>query len=291
MKKPEESFIVVCSIVRNAGKGLKRNIPVIERICQCFSRYEVVVFENDSTDNTKEVLTEWAKKDPLHIHAFMKNLGIRTIPKPSSVSCNPFFSLSRNEKMSAFRNQYLEFIENESWNPDYLMVVDLDVARIDAAGVMGSFYTNEDWDVITAFSYSLAPNLKRRYHDSYILVENGEETKPQTELSIRNKSRQFAVYYGTMSLIPVYSAFGGLAVYKYEKARGLRYKAIPNNDSRVESRGEHFSLYKQMNERGPLAVYINPKMRIKYQNVDLALIWKTLRRIVSSSGVFCKKQF
>ena len=291
MKKPEESFVVICSIVRNAEKGLKNNIPVIDKICRHFGAYQIVVYENDSKDATKRLLSEWMSQNPEHVHAFMEDYGIQTIPRAESVRCNPFFSLYRNERMSRFRNQYLEYIESKGWDPDYLMVVDLDVAKIDIKGVISSFYTDEEWDAITAFGFSLAPNMRLRYHDTYILVENGEENIRQTELSIKNKAEKFARYYGSENLIPVYSAFGGLAIYKYDRVKGLRYKAMPNDDYRVESRGEHFSLYKQMNERGPLAVYINPKMRIKYQNVDLALIWKTLRRKVSSSGVFCKKQF
>ena len=279
MKRPQESTIAICGIVRNAEKGLKRNIPIVDRLCGEFREAHVVVFENDSTDGTKQVLEDWHRRDPERVYTFTEDLGIRTIPLASSVSCNPFFSLSRNEKMSGFRNKYLDFVEAQGWNPDYLLVLDLDVVKIDFAGVMGSFSTKEDWDAITAFSHSLSPSLKRRYHDSYILVENGEESIPQTESSIKEKADKFAAYYGSHSLIPVYSAFGGLAIYKYEKVKGLRYKAIPNNDPRVESRGEHFSLYRQMRERGPIAVYVNPQMPLKYQSVDMQLVLKTVKRL------------
>ena len=51
MKKIDQSSIIICSIVRNAEKGLKRNIPVIQEFCKYFANYRVVVYENDSTDN------------------------------------------------------------------------------------------------------------------------------------------------------------------------------------------------------------------------------------------------
>ena len=51
--------IIVCSIVRNAEKGLRRNVPVVKALCRRFGDYRVVVYENDSTDGTKEVLREW----------------------------------------------------------------------------------------------------------------------------------------------------------------------------------------------------------------------------------------
>lgn len=274
----DEKTIVICSIVRNAEKGLKRNIPVVNKLCRQFKDYRIVVFENDSDDRTKEILAEWQSKDPSNIHIFMENLGIRTIPKPSEVSCNPFFSLKRNEKMSAFRNKYLNYIEENNWNPDYLMVVDLDVSRVIYDGIITSFNTKEVWDAITAFGYSTSPSLRRRYHDVYILVEKGEELVPQTEYSIKEKANRFAKYYKTPNLIPVYSAFGGLAIYKYEKIKGLRYMAIPNNDNRVESRGEHFSIYKQMADRGYNEVYINPEMVLKYQNITWKIIINSVKR-------------
>jgi len=272
--------IVICSIVRNAAKGLQHNIPVINKLCAFFKDYRIVVFENDSVDRTKEILQEWHLSDPERIHVFMDDFGKPTIPAASEVNCNRFFSLIRIQNMARFRNQYLDYIEQKAWNPTYLLVVDLDVSRISLKGVLSSFETDRDWDAVTAFGYSMSPKLKRRYHDVYILVKNGEEDIPQTEESIARKADEFMMFYGKQTWIPVYSAFGGLAIYKYDKVKGLRYSAIPNDDDRVQSRGEHFSLYKQMSQRGPVRVYINPQMTIKYQDVDLKLIFKTLKRLM-----------
>ena len=272
--------IVVCSIVRNAAKGLRHNIPVINKVCGLFRDYRIVVFENDSVDETKQILREWHSSNPEKIHVFLDDFGKPTIPPASAVTCNRFFSLIRIRNMARFRNQYLDYIEQNGWNPDYLLVVDLDVSKIRFEGILSSFDTDLEWDAITAFGYSTSPSLKRRYHDVYILVENGEENTPQTEGSISQKAEEFAKYHGTKDLIPVYSAFGGLAIYKYDKVKGLQYSAIPNNDERVQSRGEHFSLYQQMHERGPAHVYINPQMTIKYQDVDMKLIVKTLKRVL-----------
>ena len=48
--------IIICSIVRNAERGLKKNIPEIRLLCQMFGGYKVFVYENDSTDKTKHLL-------------------------------------------------------------------------------------------------------------------------------------------------------------------------------------------------------------------------------------------
>ena len=60
MKQLNKYTLVVCSIVRNAERGLVKNIPIIEEVCKHFKNYKIVVYENDSTDNTKSILKEWS---------------------------------------------------------------------------------------------------------------------------------------------------------------------------------------------------------------------------------------
>ena len=45
MKKIDQSSIIICSIVRNAEKGLRRNIPVVQEFCKYFANYRVIVYE------------------------------------------------------------------------------------------------------------------------------------------------------------------------------------------------------------------------------------------------------
>ena len=131
----KEKEVVICSIVRNAKRGLERNVPVVHALCSRFRDYRIVIFENDSTDGTDRFLEKWAAQDQ-KVSVSCRRTGIRTIPKPDEVSCNPFFSAWRIEKMAAFRNQYLSFVEEQGWNPDFLVVVDLDVARLDLQGIL-----------------------------------------------------------------------------------------------------------------------------------------------------------
>jgi hypothetical protein len=205
-------------------------------------------------------------------------MGIRTIPRPEDVSCNPFFSQWRNEKMAAFRNQYLEYVESLDWQPDFLVVVDLDVARLDLDGILSSFTDSVEWDAVTSYGYSLSPKLGRRYHDTYALVEFGSEDIPQTEESIGSAAYRYAKMKPTDPWNRVFSAFGGLAIYRYPCIRGLRYLALDNMDARVESRSEHFSLYSQMKQRGFDRVYINPAMTLKYQRLSAKIIWNHIKR-------------
>lgn len=284
--------IIICGIVRNAERGLKRNIPEIKRLCQMSKGYKVFVYENDSTDMTKKLLKEWHDSDPANVFVSLNDTSAQpTIPSVSDVpSINPFYSQKRIDKMAKLRNAYMQFVDDMGWSADYFVVVDLDVARISADNIMSSF-VREDWDAVTAFGYSTSPKLKRRYHDTYALTELGDEENPQTEEKIIKNSKKYANLNNDSPWVRVFSAFGGLAIYRFESIKGVRYEALKNNDPRVQVKCEHYSIYYQMKRRGFDRVYINPSMSLKYQELSLKIMYNSLKRKMNKLMVSARKVF
>ena len=284
--------IIICGIVRNAERGLKRNIPEIKRLCQMSKGYKVFVYENDSTDMTKKLLKEWHDSDPANVFVSLNDTSAQpTIPSVSDVpSINPFYSQKRIDKMAKLRNAYMQFVDDMGWSADYFVVVDLDVARISADNIMSSF-VREDWDAVTAFGYSTSPKLKRRYHDTYALTELGDEENPQTEEKIIKNSKKYANLNNDNHWVRVFSAFGGLAIYRFESIKGVRYEALKNNDPRVQVKCEHYSIYYQMKRRGFDRVYINPSMSLKYQELSLKIMYNSLKRKMNKLVVSARKVF
>ena len=282
--------IIICGIVRNAERGLKRNIPEIKRLCQMFKGYKVFVYENDSTDKTKQLLQGWHDSDPDNVFISLNDTSAQpTIPPASDVpGINPFYSHKRIDKMAMLRNTYMQFVDDMGWSADYFVVVDLDVARISADNIMSSF-VREDWDAVTAFGYSTSPKLKRRYHDTYALTEFGDEENPQTEEKIIKNSEKYANLNDGNPWVRVFSAFGGLAIYRFESIKGVRYEALKNNDPRVQVKCEHYSIYYQMKRRGFDRVYINPAMSLKYQDLSLKIIYNSIKRQVNRLVVSARK--
>lgn len=282
--------IIICSIVRNAERGLKRNIPEIKRLCQMFRGYKVFVYENDSTDKTKQLLQGWHDSDPANVFVSLNDMSAQpTIPSVSDVpGINPFYSQKRIDKMAMLRNAYMQFVDDMGWSADYFVVVDLDVARISADNIMSSF-VREDWDAVTAFGYSTSPKLKRRYHDTYALTELGDEENPQTEEKIIKNSKKYANLNNDNPWVRVFSAFGGLAIYRFESIKGVRYEALKNNDPRVQVKCEHYSIYYQMKRRGFDRIYINPAMSLKYQELTLKIIYNSIKRQVNRLVVSARK--
>jgi len=276
LKKMSESTIIICGIVRNCGKNLKKNIHTINRLCDLVKDYHVVIYENDSVDNTKQILTDWANERK-NVHISLNNFNTATIPEKRS-EVNPFFSVYRIDKMAFYRNNYLEYIEKENLKGDYVIVVDLDVDEIYINGVVSSFAVHYDWDAITAngVSRSFSSKFRKQYYDTYALFACGQENISQTEKSIVESKRQWSFLKPGIPLIRVASAFGGLAIYKREAIRYCRYGVLPNNDKRVESCTEHFFFYQQMKANGYDKIFINPEMYIKYHS--LATVIKEIIR-------------
>lgn len=274
-----EKSLIVCGIVRDAERGLKHNMPVMAKLAAEFSSFTMIIFENDSKDRTKALLEQWklAMGDKLVVVSMDTNAG-RTIPKHCEVNSNPYYSSRRITRMVALRNQYMQYIDDHHLEADYLMVVDLDVAGFKLEDLMSSFNLSVEWDAVCANCFSLSPRLKRRYHDTYALTEFGDEANPQTEFKIRLLSEKYSSLKGGDELVRVFSAFGGIAIYRFNAIRGLKYQLILNDDPRVEVRCEHYSIFKQMAERGYTHCYINPNMRVKYRKITLKIVLNSIKR-------------
>lgn len=281
MKALQNSCVVVCGIVRDAENGLMRNIPVIRQFLSQCRDYRVFIYENDSKDHTKQLLQKWHQTDPQRIHVSINDyFTYKCIPVKALNNVNPFFSKERIDKMATLRNKYMEYVDEQGWSADYLMVVDLDVACLFLDGILSSFQKEREWDAVTAFGYSTSPQLRRRYHDSYALTLWNEQKLPQNEESIIKNSYDFGNMKADDEWIRIASGFGGLAIYRFEAVKGLRYHVVDNADSHVEVKCEHFSIYEQMIKNGYDRIYINPDMKLKYQDLNLKIILNSvIRRI------------
>ena len=279
MSNCADKSIIVCGIVRDAERALKHNLPVMEALSNEFASFRMIVFENDSKDGTKEVLRHWqgVMGEKLAVISNDRGAG-RTIPSSSNAGVNPFYSSRRISRMVDLRNQYMDYVADNHLDANYLMVIDLDVVDFSLKGILSSFNLGVDWDAVCANCRSLSPKLRRRYHDAYALTEYGDQHNPQTEEKILSLSEKFSSIRPGDAPVRVFSAFGGIAIYKFEAIKGLKYELLFNADSRVEVRCEHFSICAQMAQKGYDKVYINPELEIKYQKLSAKIIFDSIRR-------------
>ena len=273
--------IIVCGIVRDAEKGLRRNIPVVNALCRSFASYKIVVFENDSKDGTKKLLKEWMDGDPENILVSMcDKYGVKTIPdRAPRPGVNRFFCRARIAKMADLRNQYMQYIAQQHLSADYLVVVDMDVAQLYLKPILDVFREDREWDAVSAYGYSLSPLLRRRYHDTYALCVLENKHKPQTEHIIFKANRYLDGIRPSHDWVRVASAFGGLTIYSFDAVRDIRYEVLDNADPRVEVYCEHYSIYRQMESKGHDKFFVVPSMVLKYQEVDFNVVRQFLKRI------------
>lgn len=269
------SRITICSVVRDCGKNLRRNIKKIEKLREKFLESEVVIFENDSKDNTLTILNNWSQRSK-NVNILTASYNITTIPKDTNVE-NPYFSRYRIEKMSFYRNKYLEVINRNDFPRDYVLIIDLDISNFSLKGIAHSFGVPSDWSCITANGTSLSKRLTRQYHDSYALIEQGNINHVQKEETIEHNRSRFSFLKNGMPLFPVASAFGGLAIYKWSSLKGKYYSCIPNGNSRVGVFCEHVSINIQLDGN----IYINPYMKVKYRSVDFSFLMKYVTEGIS----------
>jgi len=272
------SSIIICGIVRDCGKNLKKNIGVVNKLCQICKSYNVVIFENDSIDDTKQILQDWSEREK-NIHVISRDVEEKTISQKQSGEGNPNFSVQRISKIAKYRNEYLKYIYDKSLEADYIMVIDMDVSKIELSGIFNSFGLPVIWDVITANGYSLSPKGRRRYHDSYALTEFENKDVPQTEKMIyKYNPKKYGGLRKGMLPVRVFSAHGGVSIYKASLFNDIYYEVIENDDENVKVKCEHYSLFKQFFEKGHDLFYINPAMLVKYQSISLKIILGTLKR-------------
>ena len=269
--------VLIFGMVRDCSKTLQHNISAIEAIGSHFADYRIIVLENNSKDRTKEVLQEWQQQNN-KVTAYLNDFDEEKYKLiPADENYFKYFQINKLQKYYDYRNYLKQIVDEVDFESDYSLLIDMDVARIDVKGVITSFGSDIDWDAVTANGYSYSPTLKRRYHDTFALCEYGMEDKKQTLRMIKDYQSVFSYMRKGMPFIRVYSAFGGIAIYKTEAIKGLRYEPFFNNYGQVQVRCEHFALFNAMAKKGYCNVFINPNMEVYYQRITLGLIFKKFK--------------
>ncbi|MDE5944141.1 MAG: glycosyltransferase [Rikenella sp.] len=236
-----EKSIVIAALARDCNESLIRNIPRIESLRSRFVRSQVVVIENDSKDDTKETLKQWAIRSP-GVEAVINDFGTVTIPQVSTENKNPATSLHRIEKMACYRNMYMDYVRSLDWEPDYLIVVDVDVQDFSVEGIVTSIEkAPSDWGGLFANGNRYYCSKFPYFFDLYAYVPEGCENKPdQKQDELFFESKRITRRIRNQEYVSCLSAFGGVGVYKWGVIKDHNYRAQPNHRSRLfEAMCEH----------------------------------------------------
>lgn len=269
------SSVVICGIARDCSSQLSRLIPKLEALGTTFKSYKIIVIENDSSDDTAEVVLAWAAKNQNVIPVlFSENREVAAQLDARSEKSRDF-GQSRISRIAFARNLYLNELQSYQ-QTDYVVVVDLDILDFSIQGIANSFEQRHNWDCATSsgLRYTLrSPLSSKVYWDTYAFEPiEGFSGGIQSLKDIRSSQKYLRDRLKGNALIPAISAFGGLAVYKYRVLVDQQYVAMENKDVEVPILCEHVNLHRSVSQSNDnFRLVINPLQELRYESLRTTL--------------------
>jgi hypothetical protein len=236
---------VFCGLARDVRESLPGVSARIEQLGSALRDYRVVIFENDSRDGTLGYLWAWQQEN----HRVDVLTDILGTPRWGQVQHR-----ERMLQMADCRNRYLAHTLREYADYDYLIVLDTDLPEGFSYEGVANTFGHDDWDVVGSNgllfhsygSYCRAPI----FFDAWAFRLEGD-----TRVQPYKVINQFAYRRGER-LVPVWSCFGGLAIYRAACFRdGARYGG---DDC------EHVVLHQRLRQQGYDRQFLNPSQMVLY---------------------------
>jgi hypothetical protein len=235
--------VVFCALARDVTEYLPRTMANIERMGALFADYRVVVFENDSADDTLRQLQSWQAGND-RVHVLSERLGNPRWP--------PVRDLERMRQLACYRNRCRELAIQHFAHFDHVITLDSDLLGWSHDGLANTF-GHADWDVVASLGLC---RWKGRdiFYDCWAF-RAVDHPLPHIDV-VPVKAMVFP--RGT-PLIPVLSCFGGLAVYRMEAYRAADYDGTDC---------EHVALHNKMRLAGFGRIFLNPSMIALYPDFE-----------------------
>ena len=231
--RPTAAFLL-CA--RDCARYLPRALEQIRRVGALFSNYRVWFYENDSVDDTGELLEAAALKDS----------RIRVIRTSLQGPAYRF----RTWRIAHARQSLLDALRESSQDPSYVIVMDADdVAAYDPAA--GARFINaalaraDEWDAcFPPLSYDLwayrAPGLTRNHLELRVAESVGVVPR-RTEELYKKKLQSAAARFGPTGLQRVHSAFNGIGIYRYDIYKKGKYSGSNPTGRLLSTQGRAFA--------------------------------------------------
>lgn len=225
MRRCKNKKIILTGLCQdNGGNVLSMWLPFIKKIQGYFKDYRVIIVENDSLDNTRDLLLREAEHDHRFIVLCDQNrpentktckLGLRSIQNGDEKETHLQKRLSVLRK---FRQVYWDYIKDKYGDYDYMAVIDWDLqGELSLPGFFhGLYYIEHHCDVIASNSFHKMKN-DYQFYDTFPLLNNHRCHDLQQNKLVQDHMMKIKMYtktlYGSAYPVPVESAFGGIALY------------------------------------------------------------------------------
>ena len=220
------------AVTRNLEKSFPNFKQFMYSLFGELTDLQLFIYENNSTDNTKKLLEDWATLDKrVHVkcEVFSKEFLLEQgyARAYDNIPC-------RMESISTARNKLVEWMESFGMGvgeDDLTIFIDPDIPTVFNVDCLASLCRSFPQGAHAFFANGLSGNMK--YYDAYAYRDTqhpfGAELLGEEIFDFKYKSVIKQIPFDSQP-IPVLSAFGGLGIYKSICIRGLRYSATPTQD-------------------------------------------------------------
>ncbi|HKT53647.1 MAG TPA: hypothetical protein VJP88_04305, partial [Caulobacteraceae bacterium] len=241
---------VFAGCARSCAAHLDAVLANLDAFASAYEKSAIVIFENDSEDDTAERLLRYAAGRP--------NVSVMSHPGLASTV------KSRTKRLAIARNAYLDFIrESEFRGYDHLVVLDFDEVNAGSAD-LGGFHAARRWLDDHPELNGLFANSQPIYYDLWALRHaawSAGDCWSYVRESGGGPDAYAQFVYSRMVPIPpqtppikVGSAFGGLGLYRMDRALQGVYA-----DRSTDSAGqcEHVQFHAEIIEKagGEFAIF------------------------------------
>ncbi len=235
-----ESTAAIVGLARDLGPRADRATHMLGEVAALFGGVRALVIENDSTDDTASRLLAWADATPW-AEVRSSNRGDHKWPSIRSGD--------RAAQLAGYRNECRDWVLGLECPPDYVLVVDLDLAGVSLEGILHTLSLDR-WDVVG--SNGLQPVRGGTGWSQYDAWAWRDPNHPQPH---HHREINPRIYRRGARPIPVVSCFGGLAIYRFAAFASGRYGG---GDC------EHVVFHKEISRAGFPGIFCNPSQIVHY---------------------------
>lgn len=234
--------VVFGGTIRDVAKYIQQGLKNIDRCGQKFRDYAVILYENDSKDETRTILQKHKKANYHYILEDDIKEPLRTLR----------LSNGRNKILNTMREI------NKDGYYDYLIMLDIDDINESGKFVesVESCFKYDNWDVLTgnqSGTYYDLWALRKKHDMDHDCIRKMKEHSDDPDAYNKYVKSKFK-HYPENDLLEVDSAFGGIAIY--------RTRSIPSHCKYVgkyqngEEKCEHVEFHECIKHNGG-SIYIN----------------------------------
>lgn len=252
----KEKKIVIVGLARNIENTIVDSIQQLVNFGKTAKDYKIVIFENDSNDNTKQKIQQLQEANNNIIGLY------ETHNRPQF---GPVQDLQRTTFLAEYRNKLVEYVKQHFSDYDFVIVSDMDFLDFSIDGCYNSFgWLCRHGDTIDAvagnsyqYKYVMTNDKKSLWnYDSWAFRYTWWNQLPILDSMVYSGMLWFGFFIMPpgSTILSVNSAFGGMVIYKTQHFIANQYDGYDC---------EHVCFHYSLKQNNPaFQLVVNPSQRM-----------------------------